>query len=111
MNIVGVTACTSGVAHTYMAAELLGKIACKAVYDIAVETQGALGNENILSDVVIAKSDVALIIADVNIEGMERFDHCRVIQTNISTFLKDPNAILRAAEKLKTAPANTVINI
>lgn len=111
MRIVGVTACVSGVAHTYMAAELLEKLTLKAGYGIAVETQGALGRENILSDELIAKSDVALIIADINIEGIERFDKCRVIRTNISTFLKDPSAIIRAAEKLKTAPANTIINI
>ncbi|GAL29388.1 PTS system fructose-like IIB component 2 precursor [Vibrio variabilis] len=48
MKLVGVTACISGVAHTYMAAELLEKSAKKAGYKIQVETQGALGQRTLL---------------------------------------------------------------
>lgn len=62
MEIVGVTACISGVAHTYMAAEALEKLGKKSGHKVTVETQGALGSENQLTEAQIAAADVAVII-------------------------------------------------
>ncbi|CAH0532761.1 PTS system fructose-like EIIB component 3 [Vibrio stylophorae] len=107
MKIVGVTACISGVAHTYMAAELLEKTALKMGCSAIIETQGALGSENTLTDSQISEADVALIVADINIEGEARFAQSRVLMLSISQFLKDPQAAIVAAEKLKKAPPQT----
>ena len=98
MKIVGVTACISGVAHTYMAAEVLEKTCKKAGYNISVETQGALGSENHLEENVIGEADVAVIIADINIEGVERFSHTRIVRCSIAHFLK---TALRFCKRLK----------
>ncbi|MBU2895362.1 fructose PTS transporter subunit IIB [Vibrio hepatarius] len=106
MKIVGVTACISGVAHTYMAAEVLEKTCKKAGYNISVETQGALGSENHLEENVISDADVAVIIADINIEGVERFSHTRIVRCSIAHFLKNSSHVLQAIEKIRNAPPN-----
>ena len=111
MRIVGVTACMSGVAHTYMAAELLEKLANKHGYKVLVETQGALGSEDKLTQQQIDDADVALIIADINIEGEQRFQHSRVVKMSISHFLRDSEKALQAAEKIMNAPRQKVINL
>ncbi|MDD7909840.1 MULTISPECIES: PTS fructose transporter subunit IIB [Pseudovibrio] len=111
MRIVGVTACLSGVAHTYMAAELLEKKAKKAGHSITVETQGALGSENTLTAGVIADAEAVVIVADINIEGYERFENARVLRSTISAFLKDPSHVLDALEKLRIAPPGTKISL
>ncbi len=104
MNIVGVTACISGVAHTYMAAEALEKACKKAGYKISVETQGALGSENRLEEADIAQADVAVIIADINIEDPQRFSNIRVVRCSIAHFLRSGNKVMQAIEKLRCAP-------
>ena len=106
MKIVGVTACISGVAHTYMAAEALEKACKKAGYKISVETQGALGSENQLDESDIAGADVAVIIADINIEGTERFNQTRIVRCSIAHFLKNSVEVLQAIEKIRNAPPN-----
>ncbi|KJY82929.1 PTS fructose transporter subunit IIB [Vibrio galatheae] len=106
MKIVGVTACISGVAHTYMAAEVLEKSCKKAGYKISVETQGALGSENQLAASDIADADVAVIIADINIEGAERFSQTRVVRCSITHFLRNSAEVLLAIEKIRKAPPN-----
>ncbi|ASI91221.1 fructose PTS transporter subunit IIB [Vibrio mediterranei] len=111
MKLVGVTACISGVAHTYMAAELLEKAAKKAGYKIQVETQGALGAENSLEQAAIDAADVAFIISEINIEGAERFEQSRLIKMSISDFLRSPELAINAIERAKVAPAGTVISV
>ncbi len=64
MKIVAVTACPTGIAHTYMAAEQLEKTARALGHTIKVETQGAMGIENELAQADIDAADVVLIAAD-----------------------------------------------
>jgi len=104
MNIVAVTACISGVAHTYMAAELVEKLAKKLSYKILIETQGALGIENALSQEQIDDADVVMIIADINIVGKERFAQARVLKMSISHFLQNSKIAMQAAKKMSVAP-------
>lgn len=111
MEIVGVTACISGVAHTYMAAEALEKICKKAGYKVTVETQGALGSENQLDEAQIASADVAVIISDINIEGAERFKHCRVVRCTISQFLRSTDEVMLAITKVRQAPRGAEVKI
>jgi fructose-specific phosphotransferase system IIB component len=93
MNIVAVTACPTGIAHTYMAAEQLEKTAKKLGHSIKVETQGAMGIENELSQADIDAADALIVAADIAIEGSERFARLRRIEVPVQTALKDPAAI------------------
>ncbi len=81
--LVAVTACVSGVAHTYMAAERLEKLCLLEKWGVSIETQGALGTENRLADEDIRRADVALLITDIELAGAERFEHCRYVQCSI----------------------------
>ena len=87
--LVAVTACVSGVAHTYMAAERLEKLCLLEKWGVSIETQGALGTENRLADEDIRRADVALLITDIELAGAERFEHCRYVQCSIYAFLRD----------------------
>ena len=90
MKIVAVTACPTGIAHTYMAAEQLEKTARKLGHAIKVETQGAMGIENELSQADIDAAGVAIVAADIAIEQPERFARIRKIQVPIQAVLKNP---------------------
>jgi fructose-specific phosphotransferase system IIB component len=93
MNIVAVTACPTGIAHTYMAAELLEKTAKKLGHAIKVETQGAMGIENKLSQADIDGAEVVILAADIALEEMERFARIRKIEVPVQSVLKNPDAI------------------
>lgn len=93
MKIVAVTACPTGVAHTYMAAEQLQKTAKKLGHTIKVETQGAMGIENELSQADIDAADVAIIAADIALEQPDRFDRVRKVEVPVQSALKDPEGI------------------
>lgn len=98
MRIVAVTACPSGIAHTYMAAERLEKAARKLGHTIKVETEGALGIENELSQPDIDAAEVAILATDIAIEGVARFDRIRKIRVPVQNALKDPVAVLHQAQ-------------
>lgn len=106
-HLVAVTACVSGVAHTYMAAERLEKLCQLENWSIKIETQGALGTENRLTEEDISRADVVLLITDIELAGAERFAHCRSIQSGINLFLRDPQRVMIAARKLLSAPQHT----
>jgi PTS system fructose-specific IIB component/fructose-specific PTS system IIB-like component len=93
MKFVAVTACPTGVAHTYMAAEQLAKTAKKLGHEIKVETQGAMGIENELSDSDIAAADVVILAVDIMIEKEERFEKTPKIKTSVQSAIKNPTAI------------------
>ena len=93
MKIVAVTACPTGIAHTYMAAEQLEKTAKKLGHAIKVETQGAMGIENELTQPEIDAAEVAILATDIAIEQVERFNKIRKIQIPVQFVLKNPEAI------------------
>ena len=74
MKIVAVAACTTGIAHTYMAMSAIQQEAKKRGHDVKVETQGAIGIENELSLQDVKEADVVLLAVSVAIEGRERFE-------------------------------------
>lgn len=111
MNVVAITACTSGVAHTYMAAELLVQLAKKKNFSVYVETQGALGVENRLTEQQIDQADIVLFITDILIEGEERFNHHRIIKTSVVNFIRDQEPILHTMQRIKTLPQDTLLEI
>ncbi|MDB1124433.1 PTS fructose transporter subunit IIB [Vibrio algarum] len=87
MRIVAVTACPTGIAHTYMAADALIKEAPKFDVKIKVETQGAMGIENLLTPHDIAQADKILIVSDIEIEQSVRFKGRETIQVPIEDVL------------------------
>jgi PTS system fructose-specific IIB component/fructose-specific PTS system IIB-like component len=93
MKIVAVTACPTGIAHTYMAAEQLEKTAKKLGHTIKVETQGAMGIENKLSEADISNAAVAIMAVDIAVEESERFEQIRKIKVSVQSALKNPEAI------------------
>jgi fructose-specific PTS system IIC-like component len=94
MKIVAVTACPTGIAHTYMAAEQLGKTARALGHQIKVETQGAMGIENELSEHDIREAEVAIFAADIAVEKRERFEAIRVIQVPVREAISNASALL-----------------
>ena len=93
MNIIAVTACPTGIAHTYMAAEQLEKTAKSLGHTIKVETQGAMGIENELSPADIAGAAAIIIAADIALEFPERFDNLRKLTVSVQDAIRNPAAI------------------
>lgn len=93
MKIIAVTACPTGIAHTYMAAEQLEKTAKKLGHTIKVETQGAMGIENELTGDDIAAADVLILATDIAIERDERFAGKRKVEVPVQAVLKNPEAV------------------
>ncbi|KIA82134.1 PTS fructose transporter subunit IIB [Chromobacterium piscinae] len=93
MKVVAITACPTGIAHTYMAAEKLESLGRQLGHDIKVETQGAIGIENELSSRDIQAADVVLLAVEIAIEGEERFEDKRVVRVPIQNVLKDAKAV------------------
>ena len=89
MKIVAVTACPTGIAHTYMAAARLEKVAKELGHEIKVETQGALGIENPLSEKDIREARVAIFAVDISVEGRERFHSTRIIEVPLQEAIKN----------------------
>jgi PTS system fructose-specific IIB component/fructose-specific PTS system IIB-like component len=93
MNIVAVTACPTGIAHTYMAAEQLEKTARRLGHRIKVETQGAMGIENELSAEDIANAQVAIFAADIRVQRSERFEKLKIVEVPVQEAIKNPDAL------------------
>jgi PTS system fructose-specific IIB component len=100
MKIVAITACPTGIAHTYMAADALCKAAHKMNIQIKVETQGAMGIENLLSAVDIAHADVVLIASDIEIEDSARFTGSKIERVSIAQVLTDVASVLARCQRL-----------
>lgn len=99
MKVIGVTKCPVGIAHTYLAAEKLENAAKEFKYDVKIETQGAQGTENLLTEEDIAAADYVIIAADVAIEGKERFVGKKVLEISIKEVIKDTKAVLSSLEQ------------
>ena len=93
MKFIAVTACPTGIAHTYMAAENLEKTAKELGHEIKVETQGAMGIENELQHDDISTADAFILAADIMIENPERFEGIPKIEVSVQLVLKDPRSI------------------
>lgn len=97
MKIVGVAACTVGIAHTYIAQEKLENAGKKAGHDISIETQGTIGTENELTQEQIVEADIVILAADVKIAGRERFEGKRIIEVPTEIAVKSPNKLIEKA--------------
>ena len=81
--IVAVTACPTGIAHTYMAADAIEKKANELGYQVKVETRGSAGAKNVLTDDEIAKATGVIVACDTNVPT-DRFDGKKVIECQVS---------------------------
>lgn len=92
-RILAVTACPTGIAHTYMAAEALEKAGEKLGYPLKAETNGSGGTKNILTKEEIDLCDGIIIAADKNVD-MGRFDGKPVIKTSVSNGINKPEELI-----------------
>lgn len=91
--IVAVTACPTGIAHTYMAEDALKEMAKKLDVNIRVETNGSDGAKNVLTKDEISKAKGVIIAADKNVE-MDRFDGKLLIKTPVSDAIRTPDKLI-----------------
>ena len=97
IKVLAVTACPTGIAHTYMAAEALEKSGKKLGITIKVETNGSGGAKNVLTKEEIAECDGIIVAADKTVE-MSRFDGKKVIRTKVSDGIKIPEELINRIE-------------
>ena len=95
-RILAVTACPTGIAHTYMAAEALQKAADEMGVAIKVETAGSGGTKNALTKTEIAAADAIILAIDRGVE-MARFDGKKVLKTAVSNGIHKPKELLEKA--------------
>ncbi|TLX53293.1 PTS fructose transporter subunit IIBC [Stutzerimonas nosocomialis] len=95
-RLVAITACPTGVAHTFMAAEALQQAAGKLGYQLQVETRGSVGARNVLERQAIEDADAVLLAADIEVD-VERFAGKRIYRCGTGVALKQPEATLQKA--------------
>ncbi len=95
-RIVAVTACPTGVAHTFMAAEALMSAAVEQGWDIRIETRGSVGARDALTEAEIAAADVVVLACDIEVDS-RRFAGRRVWRTSTGAALKQPRQTLEEA--------------
>ena len=94
MKVVVVTACPTGITHTYMAAEKLTEAALLQGHDVKVETQGAMGIENEITPLDIKEADIALFAVDIAVEGEDRFDSLNVVKVPVVDAIRNPDGVI-----------------
>ena len=96
-KVLAVTACPTGIAHTYMAAEALEKAGKKLGISIKVETNGSGGAKNLLTEEEIDACDGIIVAADKTV-SMARFNGKKVIKTKVSDGIKIPEELINRIE-------------
>ncbi|SKA14268.1 PTS system, fructose-specific IIB component [Pilibacter termitis] len=100
MKIVGIAACTSGIAHTYMAKKSLVQAGEALGHVIHIETQGTIGTEDELTQKEIEAADVVLIAADIKVGGKERFEGKKMVEIPTHVAIKSPKGIIKKIEEI-----------
>lgn len=95
-TVLAVTACPTGIAHTYMAEEALKKAGEKLGVAIKVETRGSSGAKNVLTDAEIASAACIIVAADTNVP-MARFNGKPVIQVRVADGIHDAEKLINRA--------------
>ncbi|MFD6437937.1 fructose-specific PTS transporter subunit EIIC [Streptomyces venezuelae] len=102
LKLLAVTACPTGIAHTYMAAEKLSQAAKSLGIDMKVETQGSIGAENVLTDNDVREADGIIIAADKDVDR-SRFAGKRVLSVGVSEGISRPEQLI---EQVRSAPVH-----
>ena len=104
MKIAAVTACLTGIAHTYLAQAAIEKECAKRGYEVQVETQGSMGIENELDQQKIDQADVLILAVAIAVEKEERFEGKlaagKVLMVDPGEVIKYPAVYLDQAEQL-----------
>lgn len=95
-ELLGITACPTGIAHTYMAAESLEQMGKELGHPIKVETQGQSGTKNKLTDEEIKNAKAIIIAADVKVD-LSRFDGKKILRTGVSDGIHKPKELIEKA--------------
>ena len=95
-ELLGITGCPTGIAHTYMAAEGLENAGKEIGHLIKVETQGQSGAQNVLTDEEIKRAKAIIIAADVNVD-LSRFDGKKVLRTGVTDGIRRPKELIEKA--------------
>lgn len=95
-ELLGITGCPTGIAHTYMAAEGLENAGKEMGHLIKVETQGQSGAQNVLTDDEIKKAKAIIIAADVNVD-LSRFDGKKILRTGVTDGIRRPKELIEKA--------------
>ena len=99
MKIIAVTACTAGIAHTYIVAEKLQQAAEEMGHWCKVETQGSAGVQKEPTAQEIQEADVIIYCHDIAIRGQERFKDKRIVDIPIALAMKQPKSLIATIEK------------
>lgn len=97
MKIIAVTSCPVGMAHTYMAAAALKKVAKKLGHEIKVETQGSMGIRDKLTPEDIAEADLFIAAGDVAMLEAERFENVVTFETTTSNLIRKGEKVVNEA--------------
>ncbi|WP_327355635.1 fructose-specific PTS transporter subunit EIIC [Streptomyces sp. NBC_01304] len=97
-KLVAVTACPTGIAHTYMAAEKLQQAADSLGIDMKVETQGSIGAENVLTDNDVRQADGVIIAADKEVD-LDRFAGKKVLRVPVADGIHRPEQLFEEVQK------------
>ncbi|MEU0028115.1 fructose-specific PTS transporter subunit EIIC [Streptomyces sp. NPDC006335] len=103
VKLLAVTACPTGIAHTYMAAEKLAQAAASRGIDMKVETQGSIGAENILDDNDVSTADGIIVAADKDVD-LSRFVGKRILTVGVAEGIHHPERLI---ERVRSAPVHT----
>lgn len=99
MKIVGIAACTSGIAHTYIAKEKLVTAAKELGHEVHIETQGTIGTEDELTAKDIAEADVVIIAADIKVGGKDRFKGKKIVEVPTHIAIKSPKGLINKVQE------------
>ncbi|WP_323185158.1 fructose-specific PTS transporter subunit EIIC [Streptomyces sp. NBC_00140] len=102
LKLLAVTACPTGIAHTYMAAEKLAQAAESRGIDMKVETQGSIGAENVLDDNDVSTADGIIVAADKDVD-LSRFVGKRVLTVGVAEGIHHPEQLI---EQVRSAPVH-----
>lgn len=102
LRLLAVTACPTGIAHTYMAAEKLAQAAESRGIDMKVETQGSIGAENVLDDNDVKHADGVIVAADKDVD-LSRFAGKRVLTVGVAEGIRHPEELI---ERVMSAPVH-----
>ncbi|MEU0073028.1 fructose-specific PTS transporter subunit EIIC [Streptomyces sp. NPDC006332] len=102
LKLLAVTACPTGIAHTYMAAEKLAQAAASRGIEMKVETQGSIGAENVLDDNDVSSADGVIVAADKDVD-LSRFVGKRVLTVGVAEGIRRPEQLI---ERVRSAPVH-----
>lgn len=97
MFVTGITACPTGIAHTYMAQEALQEECERRGFDCHIETQGSIGIENELTEEDLDASDMIILAVAIEIEEPERFEDRDIYYADVNKAISHPEQVIDEA--------------